>query len=245
MRFAFTCLLGLMVAGSAAAGTGSVKGRFVLDGTSPKLEPLVAKGEPVRDAATCSASAVPNQTYVVSDKGGIANIVVYLKKAPKDMPDDAAVPPSEPAVFDQKGCVFEPHVLAVQAGRPVTLKSSDPVAHNVRISFFNNPSVNQIIPGNGSIEKTFELGESAPSSVACDIHPYMIGYVMVTDHPYVAVTDADGNFEIKNLPEGEHEFRVWHEASGYLDKGMEVEITADEETDLGDVKVEEDDFIDD
>ena len=248
MRFALLCLLGAAlccVSTPAAAGTGSVKGQFVLDGEAPTLEPLVAKGEPVRDAAVCSVDAVPNQKYVVGEGGGIANIVIYLKKAPKDMPEDAETPPSDPVVFDQQGCVFVPHVLAVQAGRPVTLKSSDAVAHNVRISFFNNPSINQIIPGNGSMEKTFEVGESAPSAVACDIHPYMQGFMMVTDHPYVAVTDAEGNFEIKNLPEGEHKFRVWHEGPGYIEKSMKVEITAGETNDMGKIKVKEKDLIDD
>ena len=236
------CSLVVLTASPAAAETGSIKGRFVVDQEVPDLDPLVAKNEPVRDAAVCSAEAVPNQTYVIGDDGGIANIVVYLKEAPDDMPEDAATPSDEPAVFDQQGCVFIPHVFAVQAGRPITVKSSDGVAHNVRVNFFNNPSINQVIPGNGTTEVTLELGESAPSSVACDIHPYMNAYWMVTDHPYVAVTDSEGNFEIKNLPEGDHKFRVWHEANGYIDKSMKVEVTAGETTDLGEIKV--DDLVD-
>ena len=237
--------LGLLAAAATpvAAETGSVKGRFVVDGDLPDLEPLLAKNAPgAKDAAVCAAEPVPNQKFVVGEDGGVANIVVYLKEAPDDMPEEAATPPEEKVVFDQKGCVFEPHVIAVQAGQTIEVKSSDGVAHNVRANFFNNPGFNFVVQANGSKDVTMQLGESAPSSIACDIHPYMIAFWMVTDHPYVAVTDAEGNFEIKNLPEGKHKFRVWHEAAGYIDRSMKVEIEAGETTDLGDIDVEADDL---
>ena len=228
-----------LAASPAAAETGSIKGRFVLDGELPELDPLLAQNAPgAKDAAVCAAEAVPDQKYVVGEDGGIANIVVYLKEAPDDMPEDAATPPDEKVVFDQVGCVFTPHVIAVQAGQTVEVKSSDGVAHNVRANFFNNPGFNFVVQANGSKDVTLELGESAPSSIACDIHPYMIAFWMVTDHPYTAVTDSEGNFEIKNLPEGDHKFRVWHEAGGYIDRSMKVEVTAGETTDLGDIDVE-------
>ena len=244
LRLCALAAAALVFTSAANAGTGSIKGRFVLDGEVPEQDPLVAKGEPVRDAAVCSAEPVPNQTYVVGEDGGIANIIVYLKSAPDDMPEDAKTAPEEAVVLDQQGCVFVPHVLAVQAGQTLELKSSDAVAHNVRINFFNNPSVNEIVPGNSSTSKTFSLGESAPSQLNCDIHPYMVGYVHVADHPYIAVTSTDGSFEIKNLPEGDHKFRVWHEANGYIDKSMKVEVTAGETTDLGDIEVKEKDLVD-
>ena len=233
------------VASTATAETGTLKGRFVLDGDAPSLDPLVEKGAPVKDAAVCSADPVPNQKYVVGENGGIANVVIYLKEAPDDMPEELAEAPSDPVVFDQKGCVFTPHVLAVQAGRPITVKSSDGVAHNVRANFFNNPGFNFVVNANGSKDVNLELGESAPASIACDIHPYMIAFWMVTDHPYVAVTDSEGNFEIPNLPEGKHKFRVWHEGAGYIDRSMKVEIEPGETTDMGDIEVEEKDLIDD
>ena len=243
-RFAAAVAAVLLMTTAANAGTGSVKGRFVLDGDAPNLDALVEKNQPVRDAAVCAAEPVPNQTYVIGEEGGIANVLVYLKSAPDDMPEGAKTPSTEPVVLDQKGCVFVPHVVALQAGQPFVAKSSDAVAHNVRINFFNNPGVNKIVPGNGELNIDLSLGESSPSSIACDIHPYMIGYVMVADHPYVAVTDAEGNFEIKNLPEGDHKFRVWHEANGYIDKSMKVEITAGETTDLGTIEVAEKDLVD-
>ena len=231
---------GLIAAATpAAAETGTVKGRFVVDGNLPDLDPLLKKGDPTaKDAAVCAADAVPNEKFVVGENGGIANVVVYLKEAPDDMPEDAATPPEEKVVFDQQGCVFTPHVIAVQAGQTVEVKSSDGVAHNVRANFFNNPGFNFVVQANGSKDVTLDLGESAPSSIACDIHPYMIAFWTVTDHPYVAVTDAEGNFEIPNLPEGKHKFRVWHEAGGYIDRSMKVEIEAGQTTDLGEIEVE-------
>ena len=234
-------LCGLFLVGTAVAGeVGSVKGRFVLDGDKPELspQPLIKKGDAsVKDAVACAAVDVPNQAIVIGEDGGIANLFVYLKDTPDELPEEAGEVPSEPLLFDQQNCIFLPHAVAVRAGRPIELKNSDPVAHNVRVNFFANSGINPIIPGNGSQEVTFDVGESSPTPVSCDIHPHMRASLLVCDHPYFAVTGEDGSFEIKNLPAGKHTFRVWHEQGGLVERSMKVEIEAGETTDLGDVEV--------
>jgi hypothetical protein len=65
-----------------------------------------------------------------------------------------------------------------------------------------------------------------PLKVTCDIHSWMNAYWVVTDHPYAAVSDADGKFKIENLPAGEHTFRVWHERQGYLNREYKVTVKA-------------------
>ena len=83
-------------------------------------------------------------------------------------------------------------------------KSSDPVNHNVQLCGFTNAPFNQILAPNGT-HRSKLVAERRPIAVACDIHPWMKGYIMVFDHPFFAVTAEDGSFEIKGVPAGEPE----------------------------------------
>lgn len=83
----------------------------------------------------------------------------------------------------------------------------------------------------------FKSAESLPTEIRCDIHPWMKGYWMIVDHPYATVTAADGTFSIPLLPPGEHEFRVWHEGPGYLDKSLVVTVTAGQQTEVKEISV--------
>jgi hypothetical protein len=66
----------------------------------------------------------------------------------------------------------------------------------------------------------------------------MTAWWMVVDHPYAAVTNDKGEFEIGELPDGTHAFRVWHEKSGYLEKKLEVTVKGGKVTDLGTLEYE-------
>ena len=98
----------------------------------------------------------------------------------------------------------------------VVLGNSDPVGHNVKIDCRDNPQSNDTIPSGGTIEKKFDKAERLPVPVSCSIHPWMKGWIVIRDTPYMAVTDADGKFEIKNLPAGEWQFMFWQEQAGYV-----------------------------
>ena len=76
------------------------------------------------------------------------------------------------------------------------------------------------------IVKSLRQSERHPVVITCDIHSWMTAYWVVLDHPYVAVTNAKGQFEIVDLPEGEHEVCVWHENAGYLEKAYKITVTA-------------------
>ncbi len=209
----------------ASTGTGpaTFSGRVVVKGAKPNLPPLVPKGKELKDAV-CSAEEVPDQSVLVSDDGGLANCFVYMKRGPKDgvpAPDD-----SKP-LLDQKGCVFIPHAQIVRTGVTFQLKNSDPVAHNVHSLPFKNKGLNSLIPGNDEtgLETTFEYAESLPVRVVCDIHAWMTSYVLPIDHPWATITDENGNFEIKNLPDGEWTFIVWHEKIGNIEAKFEVKAS--------------------
>jgi len=216
------------------AQTGTIEGQFVLDGAPPALAPKVAKGDATaRDAQTCAADEVPDESLVVDPATkGIANIIVYLRKAPANMPAELKESKEKNLTVDQKGCRYFPHVLAVRTDQTVTCVSSDPVAHNVNIAPFINPPQNFIIPANDKKGTAVKMPkpESLPVNVKCDIHTWMQSYWVVTDHPYAAVTDKEGKFKIEGLPVGDHSFTVWQEKSGYIDRAFKVSVKAGTQT---------------
>lgn len=208
-------------AASAATTDGPAKfvGRVVVKGTPPSLPPLVKQGQPVKDAV-CSKEEVRDESVLVSGNGGLANVFVYLRRPPRDGIPDA---PAETPEVDQKGCVFLPHSQIVRVGRAVHLKNSDPVAHNVRIAGFSN-AFNQTIPAGDEAGLMYEFRspENLPAQVACDFHGWMSAWILPLNHPWGAVTDADGHFAIENLPDGDWEFVVWHERHGYINRAFKL-----------------------
>lgn len=203
----------------AEDGYGSISGQFVLDGDVPKPVLEFAKGDPkVKDGEVCAANDRFSNTLVIDEKTkGIANIFVYLRSAPSIHPDLANSKVKE-EIFDQKGCQFMPHALFVRTDQAVRVLSNDPVAHNTHTHPLFNQATNFLLKPNDrkGIPVSFTKAEFLPTKVTCDIHPFMTAYWMVLDHPYAAITDAEGKFTMTKLPAGEHEFRVWHERSGWV-----------------------------
>lgn len=224
----------------SAEGWGSVTGQFVYDGPLPEKMVQRKKGDPtVKDAAVCADKEHFNNDLVINaDNKGIQNIFMYLKKARKVHPDLKSSK-EKTVVFDQKGCTFEPHALVVRTDQKVNVKSGDGVAHNTHTNPIRNAAVNFILAPNDRVGKDVEnvIGESLPTKVVCDIHPWMTAYWLILDHPYGVVSDKDGKFKIENLPEGKHKFFLWQEKAGYVDRKFEVTIKAGETVDLGQIKV--------
>ncbi len=201
---------------AAADEWGNLKGRFVFDGKAPTPATLDVSKEPV----CTQPPAVINESLLVSDKGGLANVVVWVRN-PKNVKvhPDYAKTEKDPVTIDNKHCRFEPHIVTMRTSQSLEVKNSDPVPHNTNIHGVANSVPNQIIPANSSDTKMLPLPESIPVEVNCNIHGWMTGRLLVRPDPYFAVSDKDGNFEIKNLPAGtELEFQVWQEKSGYVEK---------------------------
>lgn len=137
------------------------------------------------------------------------NIAVYVDAIP-DKKFDA---PKEPVVVDQRKMAFIPHLVAVQQGTTVEFLNSDPVGHNV---YWPSISGNKKLAHNLGTwpkgeKKPFQFNDVGVASLLCNVHPEMSGYVVVTPTPYFAVTDKDGNFEIKNIPAGKYTLKTWSE----------------------------------
>jgi len=219
---------GLFSSNGYAADTGTIEGQIVLDGKLPELAPKVREGDQTaKDAAVCAKEGVPNEELVVDPKtNSVANVVIYLRKAPAGMPAAAKASASKEVEFDQKGCRYLPHVLTVRTDQTVMCVSNDAVSHNVHTNPFSNQAKNFIVTPNAEKGTPVEMPqtENLPVRVTCDIHPWMESYWVVTDHPYVAVTDAEGKFKIENLPVGKHKFTVWQESAGYINRNFEVTV---------------------
>jgi hypothetical protein len=239
--------LGLCVSlgyqGAALGQYGTLKGQVVWDGPQvPQLPPKVKAGENVKDAQVCATEPIPDESLVVDPSSkGVKYCIVYLARPKGDNPDLVKqLIESEPqVVVDQQACRFVPHVAAAHEKQQVLFKSSDPVAHNVRLQGFSN-SLNFMLPANGELPRVLSP-ERRPMPMACDIHPWMQGFVMVFDHPFFAVTDEQGNFEIEGIPAGSQNVVIWHEKVGYVTagaaRGQEVTIASGKETTLAPVKI--------
>ena len=137
------------------------------------------------------------------------NIAVYVDV----IPDKKFDPPKDHVVIDQRKMAFLPHVVAVQQGTTVEFLNSDPVGHNV---YWPSVSGNKKLSHNLGTwpkgeKKPFQFNDLGTAPLLCNVHPEMSGYVVVVPTPYFAVTDKDGNFEIKNIPAGKYTLKTWSE----------------------------------
>jgi hypothetical protein len=202
-------------------GYATIKGRFKLAGAPPARPSINDKI--LKDQAVCAPAGkqVLSERLIVDEaSGGISNVVVYLmteKNRPIPVHESAAKPrEGAPATLDNKACLFVPHVLAVHRGiGSLKITNSDSVAHNANISAAAGAAFNTLINQADATTYALTAEEPVPVPVTCTVHTWMKGYVMPRDNGYFAVTDAQGRFEIPNLPAGDKvTLAVWHEATG-------------------------------
>lgn len=181
-------------------GEATVAGRITFDGDVPPPRP-------VGESEFCGT--VMSET-VVSEDGGLGNVLVYLDGvAPSTGADRPAVE------LDQEDCRFTPHVLGVQVGQPLEILNGDPMRHNVHYKPARNVHQNFAFETGGQRATTsFAVPEASPVTVKCDVHPWMTAYLGVFAHPFYAVTDAAGNYQIERVPAGEYNLVAWHEVYG-------------------------------
>lgn len=234
---------------AAAASWGTIKGKFVVDGPAPEAKPVDAS----KDAYCAKHEPAPiDQSVVVDESGNLANVIVFLRTGRNEKVDvhpDYDASKNAPAVLDNKGCMFVPHVSLVRTGQEFIVKNSDPVGHNTNVRLMRNGAANTIVAAGEENKRTLTKAEAIPLPVDCNIHPFMHAWVLVKDDPYMIASAADGTFEIKNVPAGKREFEFWHEKPGRLKKlkysggalnnqGRAQLTIADGQTiDLGEIKV--------
>jgi len=186
----------------------SVKGTVKFEGTAAKPVPIDMSQDPLCSKA--HPTPATTEDIVVGTGGGLANVVVYVSDG---LTSHDFQPAQQPAVLEQKGCQYKPHVLALQANQKLDVVNSDETTHNIHPSPNNNREWNMTQPHGMPLEQTFAREEIA-IPVKCNVHPWMKGYIAVFKHPYFAVTDKNGSFELKNLPPGTYTVTAWQEKLG-------------------------------
>ena len=192
---------------------GTITGAVVFRGPVAKFKTI----DMTQDPACPSDPQTPD--VMVVNNGKLANVFVYIKDG---LGQFAFPPSSEPAVLDQKGCRYVPHILGMMASQSLKVLNSDLTLHNVHPMPKNNADWNESQMARGApLVKTFQHSEIM-MPVQCNQHPWMKAYVSVLPHPYFAVTSQDGSFQIKDLPPGEYTLAAVHEKLGEQDVKVKV-----------------------
>ena len=211
--------LGMIGLLSMESHAGTIKGvvQFSGDKTpSPKMLNIN------KDQGVCGKD-VPSDALLISKKNlGVLNAVVSIK----DIKTDKKLQPEKKPVFVQEKCVFSPRVLLLPIETEFQIFNKDPLTHNIHTFGKENATINRGQPKTvPMIKHSFEVPERI--KVKCDIHKWMSAWFIVVDNPYTVITDAQGNFSIKDVPAGTYTVQVWHEALG--PQTQEVTVKGDEE----------------
>ncbi len=183
---------------------GTITGKIVFEGEAPKQAALQMDADAYCKSNNAGATA---ETVVVKD-GKVENVIVYIKDG-NGIKYTFDVPTTE-ATIDQRGCQYRPHVLSMMAKQKFKVLNSDDTNHNVHPLPKTNKEWNESqAPKGEPLIKDFARAEVIP--VKCNIHPWMKAYLGVFDHPFHAVSKADGTFEIKGVPPGDYTVEAWHE----------------------------------
>lgn len=194
-----------------------IRGRVVLSGSPPRemripLDPFCGR---------LRTETMHTRHYLVGEGRGLANVWVFITNAPHGHYPT----PTQQIVLDQIGCQYEPYVFAAMINQPVLIRNSDPLLHNVNTSSSSIPEhrFNIAQPKKGTEEVRFFNMPELPVRFMCNVHPWMFAYAGIFDHPFFAVTDADGYFEIPaGLPPGRYSITARHLKAGEVSTKISI-----------------------
>src|SRR5205085_8144182 len=202
---------------AVSADAATISGMVKLEGTAPKMAALQMAADPYCQSQHPNGVDANDEEVVVGPAGELANVIVYIKNAP------AGPTPATPALIDQKGCKYHPHVQVVQVGQPLQIKNSDATLHNIHALPNVNSPFNEGQPVQGMVStKKFDKVEMVPFRIKCDVHGWMKSFMAVLPHPYWSVSQMNGTFTIPNLPPGTYTVVAWHEKYGQQEQNITV-----------------------
>ncbi len=197
----------------AVAGAGSIAGKVTLTGTPPAMPRLKREADPF-----CGKTPMTDQEVVVGSGGALKNVVVRVIKGATPL----VTPPAEAKEVSQQNCMYVPRVSGAVAGQKIMIKNTDPTMHNVHSYAGTTTLFNQAqMKGSKDIEKVVSAGIT---KFKCDVHPWMTGYIVANDNPFIVVTGDNGEFTLVNVPAGTYTVEAWHEKYGT--KTVDVTVAA-------------------
>jgi hypothetical protein len=221
VKFALVAAVG---AGLQSLPAAEVSGKITLKGTPPAEKEIT----PIKADVNCGKlhdKPVFTRHYVVGADSGLGNVFVYIKSGLEGKKFDA---PATPAVIDQAGCLYQPYVIGLMIGQTLDIKNSDGFMHNVNYSASTtgpagNTPFNIAQPKQGQVDKKTFAKPEIFAKFACNVHPWMFGYLGIVDHPFFAVTDKDGKFSLPStLPAGKYTLVAKHLKAGEVTQEIEV-----------------------
>jgi plastocyanin len=189
------------------ATAGRIAGAIRLEGTPPAGQSIRMDSDPY----CAKLGERVTETHVVGTGGTLQNVFVYVKDGLGDLTFPV---PSAPVVLDQKECRYVPHVMGIQVGQNLDIASSDNTLHNVHAIPEQNREFNKAHQMAGIRHTHVFSTREVMVPFKCDVHRWMNAYVGVLDHPFFAVSGADGAFALEGLPPGTYTIEAWHEALG-------------------------------
>lgn len=193
--------------------TGNVK----IKGEIPRRRKISSNADP-KCAAVHGGDGIYSEEVVADPAGNVQWAFVQVKEG---LSVDKIGTPKTPVVVEQKGCRFAPHVTGVMVGQDLMFRNQDPLMHIVHVSPRTNKEFGFSQARIGE-ERAKQFTAKETIRLFCDVHPWMVAWIIVTDHPYYAVTGADGKYKIRNLPPGKYTIEVWHESYKAVTQEIEV-----------------------
>jgi plastocyanin len=206
----------------AQAPADSITGKVIYTGPKPVVRNISMEANPV--CFKLHPNGVPAQDFLLNPDNTVRNALVYVKTGifGKQFPA-----PTEAIRVDQKGCMFEPRMVALMVNQRLEVANGDPTNHNVHVMPEANPELNVSQPPQAPPKVAQFAKPEIGIVVMCNIHPWMRLYAHVLSNPYYAITGDDGTYTIKGLPPGTYTIEVWHEKLGVQEKKIKTGSKSD------------------
>ena len=194
---------------------GSIAGSVMYAGGAVERSPVNV----TTDQGVCGQTPMLSAELIVDPtRNTIQNVVVSIKGISGGKSWSV---PEDGLTLDQKGCSFDPHVLVVPAGQAFNILNNDGILHNVHTHGRNNRPVNKAQP-KFLTKLSMKLNEAEFVRVTCNVHSWMEAWIVVAEHPYYAVSDENGSFQIDNVPPGDYTLEFWHETLGVQSRSITI-----------------------
>lgn len=205
------------------SGEGIISGTVRLDGPVPSIRTI----QPAADFDACGTEARPTKSLVLGPNQAVRDVIVYLAGYPQS---DIAFGTNDAVVLDQRNCEFVPRIQIARSGAPLILKNSDPVLHVVRIDSMSGTNgqrtLLKVATPYAGYQRTYQLANFREPTLlqvtSANGEEWMNAYIAVLPHPWAALTDENGHFELRNIPSGTHKIYAWHEVLGVLTKEVKL-----------------------